>query len=73
MDHSSEMGGDIVSIHWKSASTTRQAFIDEYIRMCEHGGPVKLNKNSYNKIWSPGRKYYFQDNGHYFMHGGTEW
>lgn len=37
--HSKNGGDDIISIQWKSASSTRQAFIDEYIRMCKHGGP----------------------------------
>jgi len=73
MKHSTDGGSDIVSIQWRSASSTRQAFIDEYIRMCKHGGPKKLNKLSYNQIWSPGRKYYFQDTGNYFFYGKDFW
>lgn len=73
MDHSTNGGKDIVSIQWRSASSRRQAFIEEYIRMCKHGGPVKYNKNSYNQIWSPGRKYFYQDTGDYFSFGGKKW
>ena len=48
----------VTSIHWKSAPNRRTAFIDEYKRMKVRG---VNNKNTYNKIWSPGRKYYISD------------
>lgn len=58
----------VVSLTWEAAATERQAFIDEYIKMCQYGGPnnqTVKNKMSHNMIWSPGRKYYYQDNGRY--------
>lgn len=45
----------VTSIKWKKAPDIRSAFIDEYQRMYRVG--VK-NANTYNKIWSPGKKYY---------------
>ena len=39
---------------WKSAPNSRAAFIDEYKMMLKRG---VNNKNTYNKIWSPGKKY----------------
>ena len=44
-----------ISISWRPASSTRNAFMDEYRRMTRVS--VK-NENTYNHIWSPGRKYY---------------
>ena len=44
--------------------------------MCKFGGPnnrMMGNEKSYNKIWSSGRKYYYQDHGSYFNFGGREW
>ena len=55
---------EVVSLSWKSAENSRMAFIDEYKRMSRLGGPNNneiQNINSYNKIWSPGRKYYIDD------------
>ena len=51
-------GDEVVGIKWKSAPTERASFIDEYYRMMKRG---VNNNNTYNKIWSPGKKYYAQD------------
>lgn len=49
---------DVFSIIWKRAPNNRAAFIDEYKKMKVRG---VNNSNTYNKIWSPGRKYYYND------------
>ncbi len=50
---------EVVSIFWQYAPDTRTAFIDEYIMQCKRG-VLSSNKNAmtYNKIWSPGKKYF---------------
>lgn len=65
INHSDEPG-DVVSIVWKKADSSRQAFIDEYINMCRNGGPISAGntaEKTFNKIWGPGRKYYLEDFG----------
>ena len=49
---------DVFSIFWNRAPNNRVAFIDEYKKMKVRG---VNNSNTYNKIWSPGRKYYYND------------
>ena len=51
---------DVVSIMWKSAPNSRAAFIDEYLMQKRFGGVLSSGENlwTYNKIWSPGRRYY---------------
>ena len=66
----------VASISWKRATNSRAAFIDEYTSMSKLGGPnnrVINNKNSYNKIWSPGRNYYYEYHGSYYWYGGRLW
>jgi len=47
---------DVVKkIRWKSAPSDRDAFIDEFFMQKKHG---VNNSDTYNKIWSPGRRYY---------------
>ena len=56
-----EKYGDIVTaIRWKSAPNARAAFIDEYLMQKRFGGVLSSNKElrTYNKIWSPGRRYF---------------
>ena len=49
-------GDDVpTSIMWKSAPNKKAAFIDEFL-MQDLGNGIK-NKNTYNKIWSPGKRY----------------
>lgn len=67
---------EVASITWKKAPDPRSAFIDEYKSMCKFGGPNNSsikNANSYNQMWSPGRKYYYNDFGKFFMFGGKLW
>ena len=55
-----EYGDEVISIMWKSAPNSRAAYIDEYLMQKRFGG-VQSNKKgllTYNKIWSPGRRYY---------------
>ena len=69
-------GQRVIAIRWEKADNARQAFIDEYKKMCHYGGPNNStirNKNSHNSIWSPGRKYYFEDFGSYYSYGGRIW
>ena len=57
---------EVVSVTWKRAKNTREAFIDEYLKQ-RHRGVLSsnINANTYNRIWSPGRRYYYQDYGRY--------
>ncbi len=52
------MGDEVVAIRWKSASDSRQAFIDEFEMQLKKG---VNNDSTYNRIWSPGRKYFYND------------
>ena len=47
----------VVSIRWKSAPSVREAFIDEYFMQSKRYKDAIKNNYSYNKIWSPGKKY----------------
>ncbi len=51
---------EILNILWKSAPDKVEAFIDEFFMQKRAGGVLSFNKNAmvYNKIWSPGRRYY---------------
>ena len=51
---------EVTSIKWKSAPSKKAAFIDEYLMQKRNGGVLSSNRDlpTYNKIWSPGRKYY---------------
>ena len=50
---------EVLSMTWIKANSTREAFINEYLAMERLGGPWSLkHTNTYNKIWSPGKKYY---------------
>ena len=51
--HSRKYNDPVVSTKWEPAVNTKQAFVDEYFKMAVRG--VK-NENTYNLIWSPGRK-----------------
>ena len=49
----------VTSITWERAANNRKAFIDEYIKQTQRGVLSENKKaNTYNKIWSPGRKYF---------------
>lgn len=48
------------SIDWTPALNRDEAFKDEYVRLCEYGGPQNNpsgDHSNYNRIQSPGRKY----------------
>ena len=51
----------VTAIRWVSANTPREAFVNEYF-MQKRVGVWSENRDlidkTYNKIWSPGRKYY---------------
>lgn len=69
-------GTKVSSINWTKASSHRNAYINEYKSMCKYGGPNNRtigNKASHNRIWSPGRKYYYQTYGSYYRYGGKLW
>ena len=53
------LGDEVVSITWKKAANQREAFISEYLMQVNGRGVLSADKtaNTYNKIWSPGRKY----------------
>ena len=48
------LGDTVVSIRWKASSDGKRAFIEEYAMQLLKG---VNNKDTYNKIWSPGKKY----------------
>ena len=52
-------GDEVTSIMWRSAPNNITAFIYEYEMQKRFGGVLSSNKNllTYNKIWSPGRRY----------------
>ena len=62
MEHTKNKNGNSISIvdavnsiRWKSAPNTKQAFIDEFFMQKK----FKVgNINTYNKIWSPGKRIY---------------
>lgn len=66
MGHATKYADPVVSIQWKKASNTAQAFLDEYMRMLVRGIVVRskgetlaqsiLKSSTYNLIWSPGKK-----------------
>ncbi len=48
---------EVVSLTWKKANSTTDAYIDEYLSMKKHGGPQSRgNRRTYNIIESPGKK-----------------
>ena len=52
------LGDTVVSITWKKADNAREAFIDEYLWQTRRGVlSADPNLHTYNKIWSPGRRY----------------
>ena len=51
--HSKLNNDPVISMTWKYAPDTNTAFVDEYFKMAVRG---VNNPNTYNKIWSPGRK-----------------
>lgn len=58
--NATKYGDEVTSIMWKSAPDRRTAFIDEYLMPKRFGGVLSSNSNlsTYNKIWSPGRRYF---------------
>ena len=58
--HATDNTDTVTAIIWKSNTDNRAAFINEYLMQDIVGGVSRSNKNilTYNKIWSPGRKYY---------------
>ena len=47
----------VVKSTWTPAPDVQTAFVDEYFKMAVRG---ISNSNTYNKIWSPGRKLFFK-------------
>ena len=58
--NATKYGDEVTSIMWKSAPNGRSAFIDEYLMQKGFGGVLSSNRDllTYNKIWSPGRRYF---------------
>ena len=52
-------GDEVVSITWKKAANDREAFISEYLMQVNGNKVLSADPlaNTYNQIWSPGRKY----------------
>ena len=53
-------GDTVTAIRWHSSVSPRNAFMDEFLLQNKWGGVLSSNPNlnTYNKIWSPGRKYF---------------
>ena len=58
--NANQYGDEVTSIMWKSAPSGKEAFIDEYMMQKRYYDSFDSAEDilSYNKIWSPGRKYY---------------
>ena len=58
--NASKYNDEVISITWRSAPNHRTAFIEEYLMQKRFGGVLSSNKDlpTYNKIWSPGKRYY---------------
>jgi hypothetical protein len=56
--HSALNNDPVVSMSWEYAPDTQTAFVDEYFKMAVRG---VNNPNTYNLIWSPGRKIFFSN------------
>lgn len=56
-------GDKLRTTMWIPAKNHRSAFKKEYQLMVKYGYKQKKLRN---RIWSPGRKYYYQDNGRYY-------
>ena len=58
--NSSKYGDNVLAILWNSAPDNTSAFIDEYLMQLRFGGVLSsdLDLLTYNKIWSPGKRYF---------------
>ena len=56
ISHAKHNGDVVISINWQKAANRDAAFIDEFIKQCKMGVG---NSNTYNKVWSPGRRLFF--------------
>ena len=54
------LGDTVTSIRWRAAPDTKTAFVEEYALMTQKG---VNNADTYNKIWSPGKKIYHNGGG----------
>ena len=64
-----------ILINWKSAINHREAFKDEYKNIEDNGGPQNNllgDHFNYNRIQSPGKIYYYIDNGHFYTPNSRE-
>ena len=53
-----------VGFRYQRATSDREAFKTEYMWMVDYGyANIETRVNLYNRIWSPGRKYYYEDYG----------
>ncbi len=66
-----EHGTFPTSFRFEWAESDRAAFKKEYMWMVDYGY-YTANPNFYNKIWSPGRLYYWRDNG-FCLYPGDYW
>ena len=57
MDNTGTIVDKVVDIRWRSAPDKNSAFISEYLMQKKNGVGLS-NELTYNKIWSPGRKYF---------------
>ena len=55
----SDNSDELVDIEWTESDDDRQAFIAEFHRLDDDGGPT--DDRNYNKIESPGKKYEAED------------
>ena len=56
-NHSVVFNDPVVSMKWEPANSPKEAFVAEYFKMAVRG---VNNSNTYNLIWSPGRRYFIE-------------
>ena len=56
-NHSVAFNDPVVSMKWEPANSPKEAFVAEYFKMAVRG---VNNSNTYNLIWSPGRRYFIE-------------
>ncbi|PKH09751.1 DNRLRE domain-containing protein [Planomicrobium sp. MB-3u-38] len=61
--HASKHSDKVKTVMWRPAKNHREAYIKEYKLMKKY--KYKKGGKLYNAIWSPGKKYHYQDYGRY--------
>ena len=61
LEKTARYGDDVAAMMWKPAKDKASAFIGEYLLQTAQGVlSANKNANTYNKIWSPGKKLFWE-------------